>query len=309
MLGPTEALRAIRYRWGVCPFVPDHGLPSGFLVLSGRFGVFDDIVRATGIANSASAAGGSPGARGVSIGSSILIGGDTSIGYGIQIGGGISETRSAQVGLGEEPVGGIRAVYLPKKYEKGHVGESGRVVDEVRHLPIDVELLEHHVSHRHRERGVGTGRYRKPIVCELHVFGIVGGDYNHLLSPVAGFYHKVGVRCAGDRDVRPPDHEVTRVPPIGRFGHIGLVSEYLGRRRRKIRVPVIEGELSSAGEGDIAGSRYMGHRRHGRDGAHCSHAVGAVLLDGVDMSGGAKLQHILPGRANETAVTPGTFVA
>ena len=94
----------------------------------------------------------------------------------------------------------------------GQVGEALVVVGEERDLLVDEVLLEDDVAHRHRQRAVGAGRGRHPLVGELDVLGVVGGDRDDLLAAVARLGHPVGVRRAGHRDVGAPHDQVARRP-------------------------------------------------------------------------------------------------
>ena len=54
----------------------------------------------------------------------------------------------AEVGGAQEPVGDVGAVALAQAHEAGEIGGLLRVVAEVRHLTVEVELLEDDVGHR-----------------------------------------------------------------------------------------------------------------------------------------------------------------
>ena len=58
--------------------------------------------------------------------------------------------------------------------EERHVGVAPRVVAEVGDLALDVELVQDHVAHRHRQGAVGAGDRGQPVVGELGVPGVVG---------------------------------------------------------------------------------------------------------------------------------------
>ena len=96
------------------------------------------------------------------------------------------------------------------------------------------------MAHRHRQRAVGAGLGRQPVVCELDVVGVVGRDDHDLLAAVARLGHEMRVGRARDRQVGAPHDQVARVPPVGRLRHVGLVAEHLRRSRRQVRVPVVE---------------------------------------------------------------------
>ena len=80
-----------------------------------------------------------------------------------------------------------------------------------------------------------------------------------------------------------------------------MISECLRRRRRQVRVPVVEAQCYAANELQKTRSRAIGDLRHGRNDGEASDAVGAVLTDGVDMRGSGNLNGFLVGDANESA--------
>ena len=141
-----------------------------------------------------------------------------------------------QVGGGEELAGPVgrrrRRAGLVQRDQERQVGVLLRVVGEVRRLPVDEELLEDHVAHRHRQRAVGAGRDGQPLVGELHVVGVVGRDHDDLLAAVARLGHPVRVGRAGDRHVRAPHDQVAGVPPVA-----GLRARRSGRRTPAARRP------------------------------------------------------------------------
>ena len=133
-----------------------------------------------------------------------------------------------QVGGGEELPGRVLTVRdLIESDEEGKVGVGLHVVGEVRRRTVDEELLQHDVSHRHRERGVGARFGGQPLVGELHVVRVVRCDRDHLLPAVARLGHPVGVRRAGHGEVGSPHDQVAGVPPVPGLGHVGLVAEDL----------------------------------------------------------------------------------
>ena len=66
-------------------------------------------------------------------------------------------SRVAEVGGGDELVGDPRAVPLLQADQERQVAVLLDIVDEPRHLPLDEELLQDDVPHRHRERAIGAG--------------------------------------------------------------------------------------------------------------------------------------------------------
>ena len=207
----------------------------------------------------------------------------------------------AEVGGHQEAARDVRAVALLELDEQRQVGESLAVVREARDRAVDPGLLEHHVPHRHRERRVGAGLRRQPVVGELHMVGVVGRDDDDLLAAVARLGHEMGVRRARDRQVRAPHDQIARIPPVGRLGHIGLVAEHLRRRRRQVGVPVIERRRVPADQRQEARAGDERHGRHRRDRREAANPVRAVLTDRVHGRGGDQLGRLLPTAAHETA--------
>jgi hypothetical protein len=135
--------------------------------------------------------------------------------------------RLAQVGGGEELAGHEPADALVERHQERQVGVALHVVDEERNPPLDEELAQDDVTHRHRERAVGARLGRQPGVGELGVVGVVGGDDDDLLALVAGFGHPMCVRGARHRDVGSPHQQVGGVPPVAGLRDVGLVPEHL----------------------------------------------------------------------------------
>ena len=171
-----------------------------------------------------------------------------------------------EVGGGQELARGVLAVTgLLEADQVGQVGVGLHVVGEVRRLPVDEELLQDDVAHRHRQRGVGAGLGGQPLVGELHVVGVVGGDRDDLLAAVAGLGHPVRVRGAGDREVGAPHDQVAGVPPVPGLWDVGLVAEDLGRGHREVGVPVVEAQHRAADQVHEPGPGGVGDHRHRRD--------------------------------------------
>ncbi len=235
---------------------------------------------------------------------------ERSVGHGRGAGDGVEHDRLplrrlhlfTQVVRREEAVRRIRALVLAQCHQERHVGVRSGVPREERHLAVDVELAEHHVAHGHPERPVHAGPHRQPVVGELDVLGVVGRDDHDLLAGVACLDHEVRVRRAGHGDVAAPDDQVRGVPPVGRFGDVGLVAEDLGRGRRQVRIPVVEGVLHAAGERHVPRAGRVRDGGHRRDGAHAGHPVRPPALDGVHVRRRGQLERLVPGGAHEAAV-------
>ncbi|CAM5344588.1 hypothetical protein SCANM63S_05022 [Streptomyces canarius] len=118
-------------------------------------------------------------------------------------------------------------------------------------------------------------------------------------TPVAGRGHPVRVRGAGHRHVRPPQHQVGRVPPVAGLRYVRLVAEHLRGGDRQIRVPVVERHHRRADQRHEPGARRVRGHRHRRDRGETGDSVRPVLLQGVHMSRRGKLQRLVPGDAHD----------
>lgn len=158
------------------------------------------------------------------------------------------------------------------------------------------------MAHGKGEGGVGARLDAGPFIGELGVIGKVGRDHDDLGALVARFHHEVGVRGAGDRDIRAPHHEVGRVVPVAGFGDVGLVAEGLRRCRGQVGVPVVEGERDAADGLQEAHARAVGNLGHGRDNGKAVDAVRTILADGVDVRGGGDIDGLFIRNADKTAL-------
>ncbi len=225
------------------------------------------------------------------------------------LGRGLRDDRGRQVTGDDELPRGIRAVVLRlERDEEGQVGVAPVVVDEEVDLPVGEVLLEDDVAHAHRERAVDPGPAGDPLVGELDVLGIVGRHGDDLLAAVARLGHPMRVRRAGEGHIGAPHDEVARVPPVARFGHIGLVAEHLRRGVGQVGIPVVEGQHRRADEFEEPRARRIGHWRHRGDRGEAGDPVGSPALDRVDVRGRDELDHLVPRRAHEPTFATGTRV-
>ena len=81
---------------------------------------------------------------------------------------------TVEIGGPQQPIGDVGALALPQCDQQRQVGEPARVILEVGNPALDVELLQDHVTHRHREGPVAAGLGGQPVVGELGVLGVVG---------------------------------------------------------------------------------------------------------------------------------------
>ena len=228
---------------------------------------------------------------------------DRLAGRRVQQDGLVRGAAAVQVRGGQEPVRHVAVPAFPQRHQEGKVGVGLHVIGEVGHLPVPEELGQDHVAHRHRQCRVGARRAGQPVVGELGVIGEVRADHHDLLAPVSRLGHEMRVRGAGDRQVRPPDHQVRRVPPVTGLRHVGLVAEHLRGGDRHIRVPVVERQDRPADHRQEPRSGRVGHLRHRRDRGEAHHPVRPVGLDRVHVRRGDELAHLLPVRAHEPALT------
>ena len=105
------------------------------------------------------------------------------------------------VSNGEELAGNQTLGGLVQFQEEGRVRVAEHVVLEALGRVLDVEFLEDHVAHGHCKSAVGTGVHAKPLIGELRVVRVVGGNRNDLLAVVAGLGHEVSIGGTGQRQV------------------------------------------------------------------------------------------------------------
>ena len=102
------------------------------------------------------------------------------------------------------------------------------ILNEVRHLPVNVEFLQDDVVDAHPECAVGAGLYRHPKVGILRDLGIVRSHDYELGAAVTEFADKVAVR--GSRPVgggTEHDH-VSGVIPVRALANVRLLAPDFG---------------------------------------------------------------------------------
>ena len=158
------------------------------------------------------------------------------------------------------------------------------------------------MTHAHRQRAVDARSAGNPLVGELDVLGVVRCHGHDLLAPVAGLGHPVRVGGAGHGDVRAPHDEVARVPPVARFGDVGLVAEHLRGGVGQIGIPVVERQHRCADELEEPRARRVGHGGHRGDRREARDPVRSPALDGVDVRCGDHLDDFVPARPHQPAL-------
>ena len=171
----------------------------------------------------------------------------------------------AEIGGGEVLAGHQHAVAFLQLDQERQIGVLPHVVDEERNPVVHEAFRQDDVTHRHRQRPVGPGRTRHPLVGEFRVVGVVGADADDFRSAVTDLGHPVRVGRAGDRNIRAPHHQIRRVPPVPGLRHIGLVAEHLRRGHRQVGVPVVERRHHPADQLNEPGTGRERHHRHRRD--------------------------------------------
>src|SRR5262245_50662067 len=103
------------------------------------------------------------------------------------------------------------------------------------------------------------------------------------------------------RNVGAPGNDETRVVPIGRFGHIGLLTPHLRAGRWQVAVPVVEARAHAADQAQVAAARGIRNHRHRRDWRKADDAIRAVFLDGMNVCGRDDLVDLIPAGAGKAA--------
>ncbi len=100
-------------------------------------------------------------------------------------------------------------------------------------------------------------------------------------------------------------NDVLGIKPIGALGDIGLITPDLRKCIGKIGVPIVKTHVDAAEELQESGSSRIGQVRHCRNRREAEHAVGSILLGGIETGGSDYLQHLIPTGAPEAALAPG----
>jgi hypothetical protein len=211
------------------------------------------------------------------------------------------EVGGAQVAVGHQGLAAVGQRVLLEHHQQRQVGVAARVVVEVRAALLEVELVERDVAHRHGQRRIGALLGVQPDVGQLGDLAVVGRDGHRLRALVAHLGEEVRVGRAGLRHVAAPGHDVGAVVPIGALGHVGLLAPHLRAGRRQVAVPVVEAHAHATDQAEVAAAGGVADHAHRRDRAETDDAVGAVLLDRVDVGRRDDLVDFVPAAAHEAA--------
>ena len=204
-----------------------------------------------------------------------------------------------------EASGDQLAVFLVEPHEHRHVGILAGIILKVSGLPVEVELAQDHMAHRHGKRRVRARLWGQPDVAELCGLGIVGADDRRLGATIAGLGVEMRVRGAGLRHVGPPEQQEARVEPVGAFRHVGLLAPGLRAGRWQVAIPVVERHADPAQQAQIPRTGGIADHRHRRDRRKTEHPVRPVSLGGVGVGGGDDLGRFVPGGPDEPALATG----
>ncbi len=159
-----------------------------------------------------------------------------------------SSSACSEVGGGEELAGHVarRRRLSSRATRNGRSVNLLDVVGEERRLPVDEELLEDHVAHRHRQGAVGTGVRRPATRRRTWRCRRSPGTTTTTFWPR---YRASAIQCAsGVRVTGTLEPHIIRyagVPPVAGLRDVGLVAEHLRRGDGKVGVPVVERRASS----------------------------------------------------------------
>ena len=194
-------------------------------------------------------------------------------------------------------------------HQHRHVGKFAAIVFEVSALlRAQMEFLEHHMAERHRQRRVGALLRMQPQIGQLRDFGVIGRDRDRLGAFVADLGEEMRIRCTRLRYVAAPGDDEGGVVPIGRFGHVGLFAPDHRRSGRQIAIPVVKAHADAADQGQVARARRIRHHRHRGNRRKADDAIGAMVLDGMDVGRRDEFIDLVPIGADETAVAAQGFV-
>ena len=202
----------------------------------------------------------------------------------------------------QHPARNVLPVLFIQPHQHRHVGVFAGVILEILGLPVEVIFAQDDVAHCHGQRGIGAGLRVQPDVAEFGGLGIVGADHGGFGAAIADLGIEMGVRRARLRHVRAPEHQETRVIPVGRFRNVGLFAPCLGGSGRKVAIPVVEGHAGAAQQAQIPRPCGIADHRHGGDRREAEHPVRSPDLCGMGIGGGDDLGCFVPSGAHEPAL-------
>ena len=209
--------------------------------------------------------------------------------------------RGVEVGGAQESLRHVAAVLHDEAHQHRHVGILADIVEEIGNLTVDVEFLQDHVPHRHRDGRVRALLHGDPHVGEFRRFRIVGADHDAFRALVASFGVEMRIGRARLRHVRAPEDEEARIVPVGAFGHVGLFAPGHRRGRRQVAIPVVERHADAAHQREISRPRGIADHRHRGDRREAEDAIGAVGFRGIGVGGGDEFADFVPVGAHEAA--------
>ena len=160
----------------------------------------------------------------------------------------VREVAGAHIATWHHHLAAIGQGFFFHHHQQRQVGVAARVVVKVGRAFLEIELFQNHMAHGHGHSSIGALLGVHPQVSQLGNFGVVGRDRHGFAALVAHFGEKVGVRGARLRHVRAPSDDEGRVVPIGRLGHVGLLTPHLGAGRRQVAIPVVKTQADAANQ-------------------------------------------------------------
>ena len=155
------------------------------------------------------------------------------------------------------------------------------------------------MAHGHGHGGIGALLGVHPQITELGHFRVIGRDGHDLGALVAHFGQEVRIGRACLGHVGAPGNDEAAVVPVGRFGHVGLLTPDLRAGRGQIAIPVVKAHADATDQAEVAAAGGVADHAHRRNGRETDDAVRAMLLDRVDVGRRDHLVDLIPGAAHK----------